>query len=532
MTAWPARDRKGTSNMGRVLLRGVVLAVFLPVFATAGTIYVNGTTGNDAWDGLCEVWDGGTCGPKLTIRAAIDAANWGTVIVADGTYTGLGNRDIRFFGKAITVRSVSGPAGCIIDCEELGQGFFLCDNETNASVIDGFTIRRAYWQGGGGGIACYSSPIIRNCVLSENTALTGGGAFLTGDSLLVEHCTFVSNVATESGGGIYARGTGVTIRDCVIASNTATGTYDYGHGGGLYVEDGATTVERCVFSNNSADWGGGLAARSGHVVNCTITSNHALYGGGALYTDRDDGLILANCVVAGNSSYWYGGGVYADGAEFQFYGCTVTGNAAGWYGGGLYCFYGSTSELHNSIVAGNTATYGAEVALDDWSQLVTEYSDILGGDDWLWVGGGSFVVWGNGNIDLDPAFIDPDTGNYRLQQDSPCVDAGSNEALPSDWADLDGDGDLSEPVPYDLDDHPRVARFTVDMGAYEVPFGDLNCDGSVGFGDINPFVLVLSNPSAWQAAYPGCELLYGDINGDGSVNFGDINPFVALLTGR
>jgi hypothetical protein len=62
--------------------------------------------------------------------------------------------------------------------------------------------------------------------------------------------------------------------------------------------------------------------------------------------------------------------------------------------------------------------------------------------------------------------------------------------------------------------------------------GDLNCDGSVNFGDINPFVLYLSNFSTWQATYPGCNPVNGDINGDGSYpSFGDINPFVALLTG-
>jgi hypothetical protein len=60
--------------------------------------------------------------------------------------------------------------------------------------------------------------------------------------------------------------------------------------------------------------------------------------------------------------------------------------------------------------------------------------------------------------------------------------------------------------------------------------GDVNCDGAVNFGDINPFVLLLSNPVAWQAAYPSCPMLNGDISGDGSVNFGDINPFVALLS--
>ncbi len=61
--------------------------------------------------------------------------------------------------------------------------------------------------------------------------------------------------------------------------------------------------------------------------------------------------------------------------------------------------------------------------------------------------------------------------------------------------------------------------------------GDLNCDEQVDFGDINPFVLILTDPGAWQASYPGCPMGNGDINSDGAVNFGDINPFVALLTG-
>jgi hypothetical protein len=62
--------------------------------------------------------------------------------------------------------------------------------------------------------------------------------------------------------------------------------------------------------------------------------------------------------------------------------------------------------------------------------------------------------------------------------------------------------------------------------------GDLNCDGTVNFGDINPFVLTLVDSGLWQQTYPGCPLDNGDINGDGCVGFGDINPFVALLTGR
>jgi hypothetical protein len=61
--------------------------------------------------------------------------------------------------------------------------------------------------------------------------------------------------------------------------------------------------------------------------------------------------------------------------------------------------------------------------------------------------------------------------------------------------------------------------------------GDLNCDGVVDFKDINPFVLLLSNPGAWQATYPACPMSNGDCNNDGIVDFKDINPFVAILSG-
>ncbi len=61
--------------------------------------------------------------------------------------------------------------------------------------------------------------------------------------------------------------------------------------------------------------------------------------------------------------------------------------------------------------------------------------------------------------------------------------------------------------------------------------GDMNCDGVVDFGDINPFILALTDPAGYAAAYPNCPLSNGDINGDGRVDFGDINPFIGLLIG-
>ena len=60
--------------------------------------------------------------------------------------------------------------------------------------------------------------------------------------------------------------------------------------------------------------------------------------------------------------------------------------------------------------------------------------------------------------------------------------------------------------------------------------GDLNCDGAVNTFDIDPFVLALTNPSAYTAAHPDCPITNADANGDGDVNAFDIDPFVLLLT--
>ena len=63
------------------------------------------------------------------------------------------------------------------------------------------------------------------------------------------------------------------------------------------------------------------------------------------------------------------------------------------------------------------------------------------------------------------------------------------------------------------------------------PVGDMNCDGLVNFGDIDPFVLAITDANAYSIAYPDCDQHNADINGDALVNFGDIDPFVALITG-
>lgn len=127
------------------LLASAAAALLLAVApARAETYYVNGTTGNDNWDGLCEEWDGGTCGPKRTIQSGVNVAAAGDgVIVADGVYAGANNTNVDLSGKAITLSSANGPADCIVDVNFTTVPAFRCiSGEGPNTVIDGFTVMK------------------------------------------------------------------------------------------------------------------------------------------------------------------------------------------------------------------------------------------------------------------------------------------------------------------------------------------------------------------------------------------------------
>ncbi|MGE0480873.1 MAG: hypothetical protein AB7Q17_10430 [Phycisphaerae bacterium] len=82
-------------------------------------------------------------------------------------------------------------------------------------------------------------------------------------------------------------------------------------------------------------------------------------------------------------------------------------------------------------------------------------------------------------------------------------------------------------TPSTTDDLTCAFRMDVSLG---LP-GDMNCDGVVNNFDIDPFVLAVTDPAAYAAAFPDCDINNGDVNGDGVVNNFDIDPFVALLVG-
>jgi len=163
-----------------------------------------------------------------TIQAAIDAAQAGdTILVADGVYTGTGNKNLDLQGKAIHLRSESGnPSGCIIDCEGNGRGFYLHSGETADTVIRGFTITRgapdslAPGGGVGGGVYCQgASPTLVNCGIVWNVAGggPGGGLYCDGASPTLVNCTITANEGLPQNGGIYCTsGIAPTLTNCIL----------------------------------------------------------------------------------------------------------------------------------------------------------------------------------------------------------------------------------------------------------------------------------------------------------------------------
>lgn len=147
-------------------------------------------------------------GDAPTIQAGIDSSVAGdTVLVTTGTFTGPGNVDVNFLGKAIVVTSESGASQTIIDCQNAARGFLFVSGEGSGSVLSGLTIANGFTADSGGGIYCdNSSPEIRSNVIANCNATTHGG----GVHLKKSDATIVNN--TIEGCGAGQRGGGVAVQ--------------------------------------------------------------------------------------------------------------------------------------------------------------------------------------------------------------------------------------------------------------------------------------------------------------------------------
>ena len=254
---------------------------------------------------------------------------------------------------------------------------------------------------------------------------------------------------------------------------------------GLTITGGAADIDNWVsdMSNNAGGLyndatGGGVSSPT--FRNLVFEGNRAARDGGGFYSFANDGgtadVTLVNVVVRSNASTGtfsaHGGAMVNNGrngstATLTLVNSTVYDNHAYWGTGGIYNYQynGGTGvvTLRNSVVWGNvngqTSSYFAAFDIDD--SIVEGGCDAVGG-----------ATCGDGNVDptgLTTAdlFADAASSDLTPLAAGPLVDAGDTSILPADAADLDGDGDTTEPLPLDLAGHDRVQGAAVDLGAYE-----------------------------------------------------------------
>lgn len=234
-----------------------------------------------------------------TIQAGLDAAAEGdTVLVAPGTYTGVGNKDLDFGGIDRALISEEGAGVTVINCEEDGRGFHFHSGESVATIVAGFTVT----GGDESGIRCYSSdPTVTNCTITGNTARWGGGIYINSSSPTLARCVIAGNVAEEDGGGVWMHNCYSPLTNCIIAGNVAER-----NGGGLACEWGQPTLTNCLFSDNvAAYYGGGLDLDQDEysplqLTNCTLSGNSAGYEGGGLFCYLSDPRVT-NCIIWDNT---------------------------------------------------------------------------------------------------------------------------------------------------------------------------------------------------------------------------------------
>jgi len=339
-------------------------------------------------------------GTYATIQEAIDATpDGGTIAVGDGTYSGAGNRDIDFKGKAITLESENGPTNCIIDCQHLGVGFNFHNGEDAQAVVRGFTITNS----SGSGIACDdASPTIEDNIITNNSGsgisctdsvsgpgssptitgntITGNGGGGIHISRYRSSPTIMGNIISgNSDNGIFTNSQanpGPTISNNTITDNTAGG---YG-GGGIYCYESSPTITGNTISGNTATDGDG-----GGIL-CRTTLSY-----GSISPTINGNTISGNTAASGAGGGIYGYKLWGTIHDNTISGNTATGTTTSSSGGGIYLNHLSMPTIRGNIIRGNTATGtslpgGGGIALSDESSPTISNNIITGNT--AQVGGG------------------------------------------------------------------------------------------------------------------------------------------------
>lgn len=385
-------------------------------------------------------------GDVPTIAVAVDsaAAEGDTVLLADGTFAGEGNREVDCLDKALTIISETGNPGlCIIDCGCCGEacfercvGFYFRASEHGTPRLEGVTI-----TGACGGVICDTSscPEIVDCIFQDNICraaeigYTGAGMYcLDNSEPVINDCTFLDNDAWV-GGGLDCQNSSPTLIGVSFMSNGAC------MGGGMYTHGGAATLTGCTFDGNvtgcpmSGSGGGGFfCGGSAELVDCSFRDNWCSngFGAGLCYSpvSGSDHLEMHGCSIVGNRIEDLPGAGMAvlSPSEYDLNvtldNCTFAQNGS-WLGSSnaacLYIEGNATVVLENTVIA--FTSDGEAIHCESPKAPTLTCCDIYenAGGDWEGCIADQYEI--NGNFSADPKFCDILSGDFQVEDCSPCL---------------------------------------------------------------------------------------------------------------
>ena len=203
----------------------------------------------------------------------------------------------------------------------------------------------------------------------------------------------------------------------------------YDAGGGVFLSGGDTTLSSNTIIANKADHGGGvyLSFSDSRLINNVIADNQARVVGSGLYILYSSPYLLHNTIARNDGG---------DGSGIHIGYCCYRS-----------AYFGSSVTMKNTILVGHKAGLVLEDRMPDMEATLwgsNQVANIVDRDstEIRPVGALNFVG--------DPAFVDPDNGDYRIRGFSAARDVGVDAG-----------------VQEDLSGQARPAGRGYDLGAYE-----------------------------------------------------------------
>ncbi len=285
----------------------------------------------------------------------------------------------------------------------------------------------------------FANPSILSGDFNDDDVITGSGSTLsiTNNTENAYHVMITEGLttATQIEGFLI---TGGHANDFVLVSYSGE-TFYHDSGAGMYNDTSSPSIVNTVFSGNTAYNGAGMynETSSPSIVNTVFSGNHAQLGGG-VYNNNGSHPNIVNSTFSGNLATNTGGGIRNNHTSSP----TIYNSV----------FYGNGSDI------ANTNTSGSVTATNNFSEDYEETGFTLLTEDPFYRSSdpiGTDGVW----------FTDDD--GLKPKIGSPIIDAGDATKLPLDTADLDGDGDTTKVIPFDIRGRSRALGTSVDVGAYE-----------------------------------------------------------------